>query len=74
MRAALLIAFVVIFQSGVMAQYVPPDFYGEPYSKQLVFLENKGQLVDQYGDGADGVKYYTLDSTHKRNWIDRQAG
>lgn len=62
MRFALLITFTVTFALGTNAQYVPPDFYGEAYSKSLVFMKNRGQLIDHFGDPADGVKYYTQSS------------
>jgi len=61
MRYALLCALAVTFAYGVMAQYVPPNFYGVPESKALVFVENKGQLVDQYGDGADEMGRTRMD-------------
>jgi hypothetical protein len=68
MRAALLIAFVVTFQSGLMAQYVPPDFYGEPYSKRIGFWRNEGQVVDYFGDIRPDIEYYT-DGVYPRMYM-----
>ena len=62
MRLALLSTIVFTGALGTNAQYVPPNFYGEAYSKGLVFMKNEGQLVDQFGDGAGEVKHYTQSS------------
>lgn len=58
LRTLLLFCFVSSVIGG-LAQYVPPDFYGQTYMKAVGLWENKGQIVDTQGNKRDDIKFYS---------------